>query len=590
MKDTWSLDALYTGYDDPQFSADIAKLKESVQAINALPDTLSHDDEGNSVTNILQSEEAFILLGGKLGSYLALRQATDTTDAQTVAYFTQVQQITSECAKALAKIDAYIQAIEDMDALCTQSAFLKEYEYLLQQTKQDGKYRLSEEVEEVIAKLNLSAGDAWGKLQEYLTSTLSVPYKDGVITLSEVRNLAYDSDSKVRKDAYEAELAAYDAIKQSVAFSLNHIKSQVNTISDLRGFDSPLDMTLYYSRMERKTLDGMMEAIQEYLPVFHSYLKRKAELLGHKNGLPWYDLFAPLQLFEDDHQKFSLTDAKDYLLAHFTPFAKDLADMIEKAFDEEWIDFYPRKGKVGGAFCYNLPFIKQSRVLSNYDGELGDIVTLAHELGHAYHGMMIENHRPLNTDYSMPVAETASTFNENIIMNAAIDEEQDPQKKMILIEKQLQDVTQIICDIYSRYLFESEVFERRRNSFLFADDCCEIMLKAQKTAYGDALDPNYLHPYMWVNKSHYYSSSLSFYNFPYAFGGLFARGLVRKYEQEGKAFVEQYRKMLKATTVCHVEDAAAIVNIDLKDKHFWLDSLETCKARVEEFITLSSKH
>lgn len=589
MKDTWSLDALYTGYDDPQFDADIAKLKESVQAINALPDTLSHDDELNSVTRILQCEEAFVLLAGKLGSYLALRQSTDTTNAKTVAYFTQIRQIANDSAKAMARIDAFIQTIEDIDALCAQSAFLKEYEYLLKQTKQDGQYRLSEAVEEVIAKLDLSAGDAWSKLQEYLTSTLSVPYKDTILTLSEVRNLAYDSDCKVRKEAYEAELAAYDTIKQSVAFALNNIKSQVNTISDLRGFASPLDMTLYYSRMERATLDVMMEAIQEYLPVFHRYLKRKGELLGHKNGLPWYDLFAPLQLGDHDHQKYSLSDAKAYLLAHFTPFAKDLADMIERAFDEEWIDFFPRKGKVGGAFCYNLPYIKQSRVLTNYDGALGDIVTLAHELGHAYHGMMIEDHRALNTDYSMPVAESASTFNENIIMNAAIDEESDPQKKLVLIEKQLQDVTQIICDIYSRFLFESEVFEKRRNSFLFADECCEIMIKAQKKAYGDALDPDFLHPYMWVNKSHYYSSSLSFYNFPYAFGGLFARGLVNKYKQEGNAFVEQYRKMLKATTICHVEDAAAIVHINLKDKQFWRESLETCKQRVEEFIVLSNK-
>ena len=233
--------------------------------------------------------------------------------------------------------------------------------------------------------------------------------------------------------------------------------------------------------MDRQTLDAMMSAIQEYLPIFHQYLKRKGELLGHPNGLPWYDLFAPLPLSASVEKKYTLQETKDYLINHFTPFAQDLADLIQTAFDDAWIDFYPRKGKVGGAFCYNLPFIKQSRILTNFDGELGDIVTLAHELGHAYHGLMIEDHRPLNTDYSMPVAETASTFNENIIMNAAIAEEHDPKRKLILIEKQLQDVTQIICDIYSRFLFEREVFERRRNSFLFADSLCDIMVKAQKT-------------------------------------------------------------------------------------------------------------
>ncbi len=589
MNDTWSLDALYTGYDDPNFQQDKTQLEQLINDLNESVKQLNHEDEVRSITDILQKQEQLALCSWKLGSYLSLRQSVDTSDAQTVALLGQLNQTASEGAKALAQMDAFIQDCADIDQVVQQSDFLKSYEYLLKETKRDGKYRLSDDVEEVITKLNISAGDAWSNLQEYLTSTLEVAYQDKKITLSEVRILAYDSDAAVRKAAYEAELKAYDAIKQSVAFALNNIKSQVNTVCDLRKFTSPLDMTLYYSRMERKTLDVMMDAITDTLPLFHRYLKRKAEMLGHQNGLPWYDLFAPLSSKTQSSKKYTIADAKAYLLNHFSPFAQDLADMIETAFDQEWIDFYPRKGKVGGAFCANLPFIKQSRVLTNYDGELGDIVTLAHELGHAYHGMMIEDHRILNTDYSMPVAETASTFNENIIMNAAIKEESDPLQKLLLIEKQLQDLTQIICDIYSRYSFEKAVFEKRRTSFLFADELCEMMLDAQKKAYGDALDPQYLHPFMWINKSHYYSPSLSFYNFPYAFGGLFARGLVARYEKEGAPFVDKYREMLKATTVSHVENVAAMAGIDLQDRSFWEESLETCRQRIDEFLELSAQ-
>ena len=587
MKDTWSLDALYTGYDDPNFTKDMQGLQLLINDLNETLKHLSHEDELKSLTEILRKQEQLALCSWKLGSYLSLRQSTDTSDAQTVALLGQLNQTASEGTKALAQMDGFIQACADIDKVLQQSEYLKEYEYLLKETKQDGKYRLSDDVEAVISKLNISAGDAWSNLQEYLTSTLEVAYQNKTLTLSEVRNLAYDNDPEVRKAAYEAELKAYEPIAESVAFALNNIKSQVNTICDLRGFSSPLDMTLYYSRMERKTLEAMMEAITAALPTFHSYLKRKAELLGHKGGLPWYDLFAPLNIAQKAAKKYTVEEAKEYLLKHFAPFAKDLTAMIEAAFACEWIDFYPRKGKVGGAFCANLPFIKQSRVLTNYDGELGDIVTLAHELGHAYHGLMIEDHRILNTDYSMPVAETASTFNENIIMNAAITEENDPLQRLILIEKQLQDLTQIICDIYSRYIFESNVFEKRKNSFMFAGELCAMMRKAQQEAYGDALDHNCLHPYMWINKSHYYSASLSFYNFPYAFGGLFARGLVARYEKEGEAFVDKYRAMLKATTVSHVEDVAAMVGIDLQQRSFWEESLATCKERIDEFLELT---
>lgn len=589
MKETWSLDALYTGYDDPKFEKDKLKLAQLIEEINEMAKQLTHEDELKWIIEILQKQEQLSLCSWQLGSYVSLRQSVDTSNAQTVALLGQLNQTVSEGAAALAKMDAFIQDCDDLDQLIQQSDYLKEYEYLLKETKQDGKYRLSDDVEAVITKLNISAGDAWSNLQEYLTSTLEVSYQDKTITLSEVRNLAYDSDVAVRKAAYEAELKAYEPIKQSVAFALNNIKSQVNTICDLRGFTSPLDMTLYYSRMKRETLDAMMEAITASLPMFHSYLKRKAELLGHKDGLPWYDLFAPLNIAEGASKKYTISQAKDYLITHFSAFASDLVSMIETAFDHEWIDFYPRKGKVGGAFCANLPFIKQSRVLTNFDGELGDIVTLAHELGHAYHGMMIENHRILNTNYSMPVAETASTFNENIIMNAAINEESDPLQKLVLIEKQLQDLTQIICDIYSRYTFEKEVFEKRRNSFMFADELCEMMLKAQKEAYGDALNHKLLHPYMWINKSHYYSASLSFYNFPYAFGGLFARGLVSRYEKEGASFVNKYRDMLKATTVSHVEEVAAMAGIDITNQAFWLESLATCRQRIDEFLKLTEK-
>jgi len=384
-------------------------------------------------------------------------------------------------------------------------------------------------------------------------------------------------------DAYIAELKAYEKIKDPISYSLNNIKTQVNTICELRGYESPLAMTLMQSKMKKETLDAMLEAIREALPSFHKYLRHKAKIMGHPGGLPWYDMFAPIG---ESNTKFTTEESKDYLVKHFRGFADDLADMVEEAYDKEWIDFFPRKGKVGGAFCENMPFVKQSRILANFTGALNDVVTLAHELGHAYHGFNIQEHLPLNVNYSMPVAETASTFNEALIMEAAINESTG-REKIALIESQLQDVTQIICDIYSRFLFENAVFEKSKTGFLFADELKQMMLAAQKEAYGDGLDHDYLHPYMWVLKGHYYSENLSFYNFPYAFGGLFARGLYEKYKVEGEAFVPKYRALLKATTVMNVEDAAREAEINLEDPQFWRTSLRTIEDLIEEFVRLA---
>ncbi|HWT75065.1 MAG TPA: M3 family oligoendopeptidase [Mobilitalea sp.] len=584
MNKEWSLDILYKGYDDVKYKEDKEGLPKLITDMAAFCETFNNNpEEEATLLKAVEYMEQLQLLGSKLSCYVFSRQAVNTTDGDTANEINFFEKTISLSTKPLAVIKKYIAGIKKLEAYYSKYPKLKEYNYLFSEINKEANYLLSDDVEDVIARLNISAASAWSSMQSFLTSTLEVEYRDNIITLPEIRNKAHEEDMAVRKDAFAAELKALEKIKDAISYSLNNIKTQVNTVCELRGYESPLAMTLIQSRMKKETLDALLEAIRESLPVFHKYLRHKAKVLGHENGLPWYDLFAPLG---ESHRKFTTEDSKDYLLQHFRGFADDLADMVEEAFDNEWIDFYPRKGKVGGAFCENMPFVKQSRVLTNFTGSLSDVVTLAHELGHAYHGLHIQDHLPMNVEYSMPVAETASTFNEALIMEAIISEAEG-KEKIALIENQLQDITQIICDIYSRYLFETEVFEKSKTGFLFADELKDIMLKAQKEAYGDGLDHDYLHPYMWVLKGHYYSEVRNFYNFPYAFGGLFARGLYEKYKQEGEAFIPKYRALLKATTVMSVEDAAKQAEINLEDPQFWRTSLKTVESMIEEFIRLA---
>lgn len=231
---------------------------------------------------------------------------------------------------------------------------------------------------------------------------------------------------------------------------------------------------------------------------------------------------------------------------------------------------------------------RQSRVLTNFDGSLKAVTTIAHELGHAYHGQQIETHRPLNRIYTMPVAETASNFDEAIVMKAAIAEAEGSER-LALLEQRLQDCTQTICDIYARFLFEQAVFERKAaGEMLLSDDLCAIMAEAQKTAYGDGIDHDCLHPYMWVNKVHFYMTTLSYYNFPYAFGLLLAEGMHARYLEEGPAFVEKYRAMLRHTTVSTVEEAAAVAGEDVTSVEFWNRGLDAIAAQIEEFLALTA--
>ena len=581
MNEVWKLTNIYDGFEDPAFCQELERLKKTIAQCDEYMAQLENVESLTGLKEGIRLLEEINELAGKLITYTMLRQAADTRDGEAASRMGQVMAAISDTAASEAAFKAWAAKVPNLMTLVESDPELKDYTFLFTKIQDSSRYLLSGRGEEIMAKLQLSGGNAWGDLQQYLTSTVPVTYRGETINLSAVRNLAYDPDPQVRKDAYEAEIACYERIRDAVAFALNSIK--LETISDcqLRGYASPLARTLERSDMKQETLDAMLGAMDEYLPVFWKYLKAKGKLLGHENGLPWYDLFAPVG---SSSEKFTTQQARDYLVELFSGFDKELADMVAKAFDEEWIDFYPRDGKAGGAFCAEVNCLNESRILTNFDGAFGDVVTLAHELGHAFHNQCIQSQRPLNKDYSMPLAETASTFNECVVMAAAIAGTKDKQEKLALIESQLQDATQIICDIYSRFRFEAEVFRRRGEEFMGADALCEIMLDAQKASYGDGLDEKALHPYMWVCKSHYYGPT--FYNFPYAFGGLFARGLYARYEQEGAAFVPKYKKLLLTTTVATAEDTAKVADIDLTDKAFWRAALQTIADQIEIFCAL----
>lgn len=586
MYNEWSLDIYYKGIDDPELEHDMKKLEEIVEQYKSEADRLDETAPLETLKKMIGIREEMIVLSHRLGGYFFLRRATDSTDSASAKYSTRIQALLADTTKASVAFEKYVGTLENLETLLSSDPVLNEYQYYFTRIQKAVSHKMSDEAESVFAQMDLSGGKSWGELFDYLTATLEVDYNGEISSLSEIRGLSDNADGDVRKAAYEAEIASYRKIKDSIAFALNSIKAQVNLEAKLRGYKNPLEMTLEQSWIQKETLDAMFLAMRESLPHFHRYLKHKAKLLGYEGGLPWFELAAPMG--NTENLRFTVEESHQYLIEHFKTFAPDMAEMIDRAYKENWIDFYPRSGKVGGAFCSHVPFANQSRILTNYSGNFSAIMTLAHELGHAYHDQQISDHRPLNMEYTMPVAETASTLNELVIVNDAINHAIGSEK-LALIEAQLQDCTQTIADIYSRFLFEDEVFRRRSDTFLFADVLEKIMLNAQKEAFGDGLDPNYMHPYMWCCKSHYYSSDLSYYNFPYAFGGLFSRGLYAQYLEEGEAFIPKYRALLKATSIDTVENVAKRAGIDLTKPDFWRKSLATIIEQIDLFIEETSK-
>lgn len=583
----WSLDELYTGFDSKEYADDLK-----------LADKLT-DDFVNWATNDLKGDprrviEAYIdfsiktnTIYSKLMSYSRLTLSVDSNNGEATREDQKLRMKAVKLTEPNVKFQKYIKNIDNLDEIIRSSKLLMDHEFVLKELKASTKYILSEEEEVLYGSLKNTGSNAWTDLQNSLTSNLTVDLvldgQEESIPLPAARNLAYSGDANTRKTAYYAELASYEKIAASSAAALNGIKGEVITMNNTRGYANPLEETLLDSRMEKETLDSMLAAMVEFLPIFHKYFKQKAKILGHQNGLPFYDLFAPIGNMS---KEFSFQEANDYIVSNFRTFSDDLADFADNAFKSNWIDGQPRPGKRGGAFCSSLHPIGQSRIMANYDGSFSNLITLAHELGHGYHGYNLKDESILNSSYPMPIAETASIFCETIVMNAAL-KEASPQEAIGLLESSISDASQVIVDIYSRYLFETELFERRKSGTLSVEDLKEMMLDAQRKSYGEGLDENFLHPYMWVNKTHYYSAGRNFYNFPYAFGLLFSKGLYAEYLESKDGFTEKYRDLLNATGRKNIVDVAKMMNININDPEFFRNSLKLIEKDIELFIELT---
>lgn len=587
MKMEWNLNVLYKGYDDPKYLNDMKTLEKIIKEINEVVNKFDKTNEILSIESYLITLEKMMVLLEDLFSFSSLKSSTNVNDLVAAEEEGKLQLMLQDTVYPSVAFQKFIRDT-NLDSLSEKSILIKKYMFYLKNEQDASKYMLTDKEEILESKLSMVASNAWSNLQSQLTSNLMIKVEglDEEMPLSAVRNLAGSSDKLVRKNAYEAELKAYKQIDTAVSMALNNIKKEVNIMVEARGYESALDKTLKQSHMSKETLNAMIDAIKEEAPNFRKYFKLKAKALGYENGLPFYEIFAPMGKLT---KTYTYEEAKDLVLEVYKSFSDSLYNMGKRAFENEWIDVLPKEGKVGGAFCANLTTKKESRVLTNFTGSLGDVQTLAHELGHAYHGEIISDNDILNRDYPMPLAETASIFCQTLMAKKMIDDIEDLEEKLTVVEQSLQEDTQCIIDILSRFLFESDVLNTPLAKPLSSEELCNLMLKAQDESYGDGLDKEYRHPYMWLCKGHYYSAGLNFYNWPYAFGLLYGKGLFKEYLKDKETFVKNYDQMLRNTGCMNIEDVAKAMNIDVTKKDFWISSLKFIEEDIELFEKLLKK-
>ena len=585
----WDLDPVYPGFDSAKYREHTEKLArlldEAGEAVDRLEESRGRGDLAaciglfNRIYDYREELEdyAYSVYSTDTGNHRALKEL-NRLEEMMVRFHTDRIRFRTVLAGAAADAAGGAGAGEA-------GVDLGDYRFFLEEELLLASKQMTPEEESLAADLSRAGGAAWGRLQESVSSRLTAVWDDdkgGTKTVTELRELAYHPDREVRKKAYSKELSCWKRMEIPLSFALNGVKGFSVILNGRRAYEDTLERSILQSRITRKGLDSLLEVMKESLPMFRRYLKSKAARLGLE-VLSFYDIFAPVG---GEGESFSFPRARGIIVSAFREFSPGLAEFADAAFENSWIDAEPREGKVGGAYCISFPLAKASRVFQNYSGSFNSVTTLAHELGHAYHHHLLTETPALLRQYPMTLAETASIFAETLIIDSTVEGMEGAGRDAVL-ETFLQDATQVIVDIYSRFVFEKAVFERRASGDLSPEEYCGLMAEAQKEAYGDALNHDELHPYMWAVKGHYYNQDLAFYNFPYAFGLLFGLGLYSRYRSEGSSFAGTYTEVLKMTGSAPAAKVAEYAGFSIEDKDFWRSGIEAIREKIDRFSAAS---
>lgn len=585
----WNLDVLFPGGSESEaFFAFLESLEKDIAALQAEVARADLDLENREtfVAVVAQVQSIAVRLK-QAGAFVSCLTAQDVRDEAAKQLGGRVKLLSAAYSAVLSGWDEHLQKIgeEQWNALLA-DAELAPIAFSLEERRRRAKDKLPPALEVLATELAVDGYHAWQDLYNTVVGRISIEVElDGekkTLSAGQAANLMSHPDRSVREQVFAKWKKAWGEQAELCAHALNHLGGFRLALYRRRGWDSVLREPLEIGRMQEQTLDAMWQAINNRKEKLVAYLNRKAKLLGVEK-LSWHDVGAPIG---KETKKVSFDEAAAMIVEHFGRFNPKMAEFAKMAFADAWIEAEDRPGKRPGGFCTSFPVSQQSRIFMTYAGNASNVSTLAHELGHAYHQQVMWHLPPLSQNYAMNVAETASTFAEMILADAAVKQAKSDEERLVLLEDKLQSVVAFFMNIQARFLFEKEFYERRKQGLLRAAELDELMLQAQKLAYGDALAE--YEPHFWASKLHFYITTYPFYNFPYTFGYLFSLSVYARALEEGESFAPKYDALLQDTGRMRVEDLAKKhLDADLTTVEFWQTAVDLAAADIDEFLRLT---
>ncbi|MCA1064165.1 M3 family oligoendopeptidase [Rossellomorea aquimaris] len=586
--ESWDLDVFFQGGSDSQEfrkHLDILNRKKDQFAENALgfhPPQSPKD--ADLVWHLIEEAKEVMLYLRQAGAFVSCLEAQNMHDRKADSLRGEVTSLSADFSSTFTKFQQQLSdCTEEVWNELLQHDQLNEIAFVLNEWRKKSKDKLSSAEESLIQALAVDGYHGWGQMYDTIVGSMEIEHDGKTLSIGQANNLLSSPDENTRKEVFGKLEKAWEQHEELFARTLNHLGGFRLNVYKKRGWEELMKEPLEYNRMKQETLDAMWGAISKNKKPFVQYLERKAQLIG-KERLDWYDLDAPVA---ESTSSMPFEEGATFILKQFSRFGEEMAGFAQKAFEDQWIEAEDRPGKRPGGFCTSFPLSDQSRIFMTYSGSMSNVSTLAHELGHAFHSYALKPMHTLNRNYAMNVAETASTFAEMIVADAAVKEAETKEEKIALVEDKLQRSVAFFMNIHARFLFETRFYEERKKGIVSSDKLNELMEEAQKEAFSDSLGE--IHPRFWASKLHFYITGVPFYNFPYTFGYLFSLSIYAKALESGESYEDHYMALLRDTAIMNVEELAMKhLGEDITKEAFWEKGINLCIADVKEFLELTT--
>jgi len=590
LNQTWDLESIFPGgSESPQFAAFLEQLSVEIAALEPQVTALTPNSSTSEWHAVIEELQKLVTKQHQASAFISCLTAQNTQDQQAKLLSGKVRQIGAALSTLMTNFDDLLNKYPDLlwEDFINQPQFT-ELRFVINERRERAKTKLCAHRESLATDLAVDGYHAWSDLYYTIVGrmNIAVDLHDSTKTVSigQANNMLTDPDRNVRQQVFEKYEAAFAQEAELLSSCLNHIAGFRLNLYRHRQWDDVLMEPLEINRMSRDTLEVMWDTITKNKPKVAQFLQRKAELLGLEK-LAWYDVDAPISSAQ---AQMSYDDGAEFIVANFAKFDPQMADFARHALENRWVEAEDRPYKRAGGFCTSFPVQGESRIFMTYSGSLSNISTLAHELGHAYHQHVMQGLAPFNKHYAMNVAETASTFAELLVADAAIKHAANAEERLLLLEDKIQRSIAFFMNIHARFLFETRFYALRKERMIAVKELNALMEQAQKETYLDSL--SIYHPYFWASKLHFYITGTPFYNFPYTFGYLFSSGIYSRALAEGPEFAGKYRELLRDTGRMRVEDLARKhLGVDLTKPDFWQSAIDLALADIDLFLQLTEK-